>query len=63
MFRDLYVFAARCENGHRYELIQDLQDGGRTRLTQMLDADNGDSEDHEEDELAGPENEIAQEWN
>jgi len=63
LFSDLTVFMAKCENGHRYELIEDLRDGGRTILTQVLDSDVNGCEDDGEDYVGGPEMDLAREWN
>jgi len=63
--KDMCVFLGKCENGHRYEVIEDLSDMGRVKLTQVLEIDEAceDGCEEEEDELGGQEVELGQEYN
>jgi len=64
MLRDMNVFMGKCENGHCYEVQEDLQDMGRVKLTQILKTDEEYCGDgcEEEEELGGQEIELNQEW-
>jgi len=59
----MYVFLGKCDNGHRYEVTEDLSDMGRVKLTQVLEIDEACENDCEEDELGGQEVELGQEYN
>jgi len=63
-FSNFNVFLGKCDNGHSWEVIEDLSDGGRIQITQVLNG-NGDHEDEscDDDELSGLEVELAQQWN
>lgn len=63
MLSNVNVFLGKCGNGHSWEVIEDLTDGGRVQITQLLDGDHKDGEESEDEELSGVEIDLAQQWN
>lgn len=62
LLKDAYVFVGKCEDGHRWEVIQDLADMGRIKLTEILDSDNN-CEEEDDDDIGGPEIDLADQFN